>query len=250
MLAESPTPCRSVADLAWAESITVDAWTDPLVDAMGFDARSDYVERFWLPVLGPCTTLLLRRLADALEGGPRPLTLDVDELAHQLGVGIRSGPTAPLRRSLTRLERFGLARVASGGHGILEVRRALPPLARAQVARLPEELRAAHEAHAAAEAARPGAQVVRQRCRQLALSLVELGEDEPEVLRQLLRWRYHPALAHEATKWAQARHRLARAGAESGIDLGAAPQRSPGSEPCSANATSVRTPKPVAPLAT
>lgn len=250
MLAESPTTRRSVAELAWTVSITVDAWADPLVDAMGFDARSDYVERFWLPVLGPCSTLLLRRLADALEQGPRPLTLDVDELAHELGVGIRSGPTAPLRRSLARLERFGLARLASGGHGILEVRRALPPLARAQVARLPEALRAAHEAHAAAEQARPAADVVRQRCRQLALSLVELGEDEPAVLRQLLRWRYHPALAHEATEWARARYRLVRAETSRGTCPESPPQCPSGSTPCSASATRVRTPKPVAPLAT
>jgi hypothetical protein len=36
-----------------AESITVRAWLDPVVDDDGFDPRSRYVEVFWLGVLGP-----------------------------------------------------------------------------------------------------------------------------------------------------------------------------------------------------
>ena len=36
-------------------------WHDPSVEADGFDPRSPYVETFWLPLLGPSTTLLLRR---------------------------------------------------------------------------------------------------------------------------------------------------------------------------------------------
>jgi len=239
---------RSREDLAWSSMVRCDVWADPLVDAMGFDARSDYVERFWLPVLGPCTTLLLRRLADALEDGPRPLALEADELARSLGVGIRSGPTSPLHRSLARLERFGLARRRADQ--VLEVRRALPPLARAQVSRLPEALQRAHEAEVVREAVRPAAEVVQRRCRQLALSLVELGEEEPQVLRQLLRWRYHPSLAEEATRWALERHRLSLAHAPLPGSIGLGVQCSPGSEPASANATSVRTPKPVAPFGT
>ena len=31
-------------------------WADPVVDVVGHDLRSTYVERFWLPVLGPTTT--------------------------------------------------------------------------------------------------------------------------------------------------------------------------------------------------
>jgi hypothetical protein len=43
---------------------------------------------------------------------------------------------------------------------------------------------------------------MRDRARQLALSLVELGEDGAGTERQLHRWRFHPALASEATAWA------------------------------------------------
>jgi hypothetical protein len=47
---------------------------------------------------------------------------------------------------------------------------------------------------------------MRDRARQLALSLVELGEDGAGTERQLHRWRFHPALASEATAWALDRH--------------------------------------------
>ena len=38
-------------------------WVDPVIDSLGFDPRSTYVETFWLGILGPSTTLLLRRIA-------------------------------------------------------------------------------------------------------------------------------------------------------------------------------------------
>ena len=34
-------------------SLVVVPWTDDVVDSVGFDARSQYVELFWLNVLGP-----------------------------------------------------------------------------------------------------------------------------------------------------------------------------------------------------
>ena len=42
-------------------------WHDPLIDRLGHDPRSRYVERFWLGILGPSTTLVLRVFADALD---------------------------------------------------------------------------------------------------------------------------------------------------------------------------------------
>ena len=47
-------------------SVAVEAWPDPVVDELGHDPRSTYVERFWLPVLGPSTVWFLRRVADGL----------------------------------------------------------------------------------------------------------------------------------------------------------------------------------------
>jgi hypothetical protein len=33
--------------------LRVEAWHDPVIDELGYDPRSSYVEIFWLPVLGP-----------------------------------------------------------------------------------------------------------------------------------------------------------------------------------------------------
>jgi len=40
------------------DHLHVTRWDDPLIDALGHDVRSPYVERFWLPLLGPSTMRL------------------------------------------------------------------------------------------------------------------------------------------------------------------------------------------------
>ena len=35
------------------DDIHVRPWPDPVIDAVGLDPRSAYVERFWLGILGP-----------------------------------------------------------------------------------------------------------------------------------------------------------------------------------------------------
>src|SRR5919205_4035017 len=71
------------------ETMAVRPWPDPVIDALGHDPRSPYVERFWLPVLGPSTTWLLRLLAAELEVNPAGFELDLAEAAHVLGLGNR-----------------------------------------------------------------------------------------------------------------------------------------------------------------
>lgn len=92
-----------------------------------FGPASTYLERLWLPVLGPTGTLLWRRLALELERRP-VVVLEAGELAGDLGVG-----PSPLGGSLTRLGRFGLL-VAQGDAHL--VRRRLPPVGEAQLRRL------------------------------------------------------------------------------------------------------------------
>ena len=60
-MSEIPPPPPPPA-AALVGSITVRPWIDPVVDDDGFDPRSRYVEVFWLGVLGPTATWLLRRL--------------------------------------------------------------------------------------------------------------------------------------------------------------------------------------------
>lgn len=105
-------------------------------------------------------------------------------------------------RTLARCCQFGATRLV--GVTTLQVRRHLPPLTRRQLARLPDALRADHARWVDTPPA-AAAGDLRDRARQLALSLVELGEDGPGTERQLHRWRFHPALASEATAWALAR---------------------------------------------
>ena len=191
-------------------TLAIRPWPDAVIDEVGHDPRSPYVERFWLSVLGPSATWLLRRLAAGLETAPAGFDLDLAEVASELGLGHRSGPQAPFLRTIERCCRFGAAALVD--ESTLRVRRKLPPLSRVQVERLAPHLRASHEQWTARTAPGTGLafEHLRNRARHLALSLLELGEDGEATERQLHRWRFHPALAHDATAWAVTRHRQAR----------------------------------------
>jgi hypothetical protein len=52
-------------------TLTIVPWPEPIIDTLGHDPRSLYVETFWLPILGPTAVLLLRHLATRLEETPR-----------------------------------------------------------------------------------------------------------------------------------------------------------------------------------
>jgi hypothetical protein len=190
-------------------TVTVRPWPDPVIDEVGHDPRSPYVERFWLGVLGPTATWLMRRLVTGLEATPAGFQLDLAEMASELGLGNHTGQHSPFVRSIQRCCRFGAAELVD--EATLRVRRKLPPLTRIQVERLPDVLRVAHDGWVAQHA--PGTAIaveqLRNRARHLALSLLELGEDGEATERQLHRWRIHPAMAHDATAWAVARHRAA-----------------------------------------
>lgn len=198
------------------DELLVRPWTDEVIDSLGFDPRSPYVERFWLGVLGPSTTWLLRRVAAAFDESPEGFYLPLGETARALGLGDRGGRHSPFLRTVNRMIQFELAQPVGHGGDELAVRRRIPPLGRRQLARLSPELQAAHERWQADQLREPPAEAQRRRSRQLALSLLELGEDFEEAERQLLRWRYHPALARESALWAAEQHRFATAGAEAG----------------------------------
>ena len=134
--------------------------------------------------------------------------MPLGETARALGLGDRGGRNSPFVRTLNRMVQFDLARVSAPEE--IQVVRRLPPLTRRHAARLSPALQEAHEHWQSTQVEIPG-QAERRRSRQLALSLLELGEEPEAVERQLLRWRYHPALAHEAMAWAVDRHREALA---------------------------------------
>ena len=227
-----------------SEELLVRPWPDPVLDLLGYDPRSAYVDRFWVAFLGPATTFVLRRLAGVLDEQPDGARVDSYDLARSIGMRGRRGASAYLERALDRAGRFELVRREPDLS--VAVRTRLAPLTRAQVARLPRVLQTEHREW---EEARPsGFEAMRRRSRQLALSLIELGEDRDATERQLLRWRYHPSLAYESTVWAWTRHHVAARAAQEPHAPGAAGTAQSESVVDLRNSSRVRTPKPVAPL--
>ncbi len=94
------------------ERVRVVEWADPTIERLGYDARSSYVERYWLPMLGPSTTWLVRHLAAGLERSPEGYDCDLHDVATSLGIGNRHGRHSPFARALDRAGRFGLLRLA------------------------------------------------------------------------------------------------------------------------------------------
>ncbi len=184
--------------------VRITPWPDPVLDALGHDARSWYAETFWLPTLGPTALLLLRHLADRFEEHPGGLTLPVADTAAALGLGPRDGEQSPLVRSLHRLQQFELAHAHAPE--VISVRRTLPPIHRRHVRRLPVAVQARHREWVSGQTSNDGLDVARRRARRVALTLLMEGEPFDTVERALHRSGFHPAIGHEAVRWAQDRH--------------------------------------------
>ncbi|HLM63932.1 MAG TPA: hypothetical protein VK306_06510 [Acidimicrobiales bacterium] len=202
-----------------ADHLLIRPWIDPVVDQIGHDPRSAYVERFWLGILGPSTTFLLRYLVDRLDAAPDGFDLDLVECATALGLGRLRTPGSAFPRTVGRCCQFGAGRLV--GPVTLEVRRRLPHLSLRQVNRLPHSLQLDHPRWLEQAPGVVAATDMRERARRLALSLLELGEDREATERQLHRWRFHPAMTSEATAWAIARHAERQAARTSGAPASA-----------------------------
>jgi hypothetical protein len=124
-------------------TITVTALHDPVIDQVGFDPHDAYVSLLWLPVVGPSCLWSYLRLTDQLRRTD-PLPVDVEFLAHSLGLGTGTGMHSPISRTLQRLVHFRLAERPSDDR--LSVRPKAPWLADRQVRRLHPDLQRAHRA--------------------------------------------------------------------------------------------------------
>ena len=229
-MSQPPSEYRFVA-----EAIHISALEDPVVDLLGHDPRSAYVERFWLPILGPSTMVLLRHLAARLDAEPEGFELDLADTAASLGLGPSKREVTPFIRALARTGQFQLT--VPCGPTALAVRRRIPPLTRQQVARLKPHVRDAHDAWQQVEHRSPTIEERQTRARRLALSLLELGETDEATEQQLHRWKIHPAMAHEALRWAH----LRRGSPDPSVTAAAA-----GAEP-GPSATRTMRPRPPAP---
>jgi hypothetical protein len=188
---------RQGPTLSSAERLRIIPWLDPIADPHGVHPCSRYVELYWLGVIGPSTTWLLRRLSYGLEVRPDGFDLDLTETARSLGLGERMGKNSPFRRALQRLCTFELAR--PHGPGGLAVRTRVPPLPLRHLSRLPESLQASHRRWLA-EQRLPEPEQMRRRAQRLATGLAAAGRDRMEIEQQLARWQFHPAVSFRAAE--------------------------------------------------
>jgi hypothetical protein len=188
-------------------TLTIKPWPDPLIDTLGYDPRSRYVETFWLPTLGPTALLLLRHLADRFDRQPEGLELTVSDTSHALGLGQRDGTSSPIVRTLGRLTQFDLA--CDDGAGTVAVRRNIPPVNRRHLRRLPRELQAEHAVWAEAQLSEPPLAVARRNARRVAFTLLEQGDDPDHIERVLHAMGFHPSVCVDSARWAYERHREA-----------------------------------------
>lgn len=176
-------------------------WHDDVVDQLGFDPRSPYAERFWLPVLGPTCSWLLRRLAHEFDRQPDGFSIDVVQCARSIGIGGRGGHNGPFHRSIDRCVRFGLIR--EDAHGILAVRTRLPPLDGPAIGRLPRPLQAEHRRWQHEQRQRSAHPATDAHAARLARSLLDVGASPEEVVAQLRRWNFDDEASQRALKEAE-----------------------------------------------
>lgn len=125
-------------------TLVVRPWWDPDLAITGHPLGDPYVEMFWLGVLGPSVTCLLRRFDRGFSRFPEGFRLSVRDTARAIGIGTGTGRNGPLNRTIDRVCTFHLARRSAPDQ--IDVRLHVPSLSARQVSRLPLSLRNAHEA--------------------------------------------------------------------------------------------------------
>lgn len=168
---------------------------------IGHDPRSAYVETFWLPLLGPSTVMLMRRLAAEFDHSPNGFEIPTDLLSKDIGLGNRMSRRSAFARTLDRCASFHLLLIEGP---IVHVRRHMSTLSPRQIEALSPRLKPRHQAWAT-EIADEG--LARRsellRVAHLARTLLELGETPEATERQLSQWGSSPAMAWHALHWAR-----------------------------------------------
>jgi hypothetical protein len=188
-----PPPRRNVVDSGAAPQEATDttratdpptkvmirAWVDPLFDETGHDPRSRYVELFWLGVLGPTATWLLRRLVSGLDQHPDGYAIDLDLTARMMGMSYTSGRSSPFSKALQRCTMFGLSHQTSDG---MAVRRRIPDVAHRHLRRMPDAVQAAHAVWADTDVDVDEF----ARAHRLAMAMLESGDDTATIEHHLV----------------------------------------------------------------
>jgi hypothetical protein len=131
----------TVSEVLTTQVVVIRPWIDPAVDNHGHDPRSRYVEMFWLGVIGPTATWLVRRLAAGLDQSPDGYELDLVATAKAMGLSYSAGRSSPFSKALERCVMFGLAHTIERG---LAIRRRFPPVSHRHIKRMPDDVQTAH----------------------------------------------------------------------------------------------------------
>jgi hypothetical protein len=116
---------------------------NPKVQRVGFELTDPYVEQCWAAVVGPSSTLLLRRMP-VLWTERVPAEIPTTELSRSIGLGSGTGHSSRLTGILRRLEQFRLVRPTGTTYDHFDVFVDVPPLTRGQLDRVPEWTRTTH----------------------------------------------------------------------------------------------------------
>jgi len=133
-----PDTAKWIAD---HDPLTVVLLTDPVIDELGYDVDSSYVESYWLPIIGPSATWIARQLVRRLYARGSFIEVGLEELSTSIGLGHGTARNAPIVRTLARLVEFSMA--ATGGDAYA-IRPCFPPLGARLIERLPQSLAASH----------------------------------------------------------------------------------------------------------
>ncbi len=199
-----PLPDQPCVDHT-ATDIWIEPWRDPLIDELGHDPKSPYVERFWLGILGPSATWLLRSISYGFDAAPDGFALSPIETARVLGIGDRTGKHSPLKRALGRLCTFDLGYYRAD---TLVVRHRMPWLEPRQVQRLSGALANEHGFWEDAEMHTSAERALRRRGATLALGTVRTGGTAADAVRVLCRSGLSSADAQGLAVWASSQVQL------------------------------------------
>ena len=172
----------------------------PFVDkrsyGITFDPRSHYAETFWLPILGPSTMWLLRKVADRFDTEPDGFELDLIETSRSLGIGSNGGKNNAFSRALKRVVNFDVGKEVD--EHTIAIRRALPTLHQGHVRRLSPRLANLHDETIRSQRTHRSEDLIRST--NVALTLLNLGDSADVVQQQLISWGVDPKIALVATR--------------------------------------------------
>jgi hypothetical protein len=123
------------------DAFVVQRLIDPAVPGHGFAVTSVYVESVVLPIVGPTSFVLLRRLAIWLEASPAGVYIELADVAADLCLGRKTNRNSPIRHTIARLCRFDMAQWQPDA---LAVRTIIAPVPPGQLARLSPRVAAIH----------------------------------------------------------------------------------------------------------